>query len=78
MMRSGYPMQCQIDTLGSQSGRNILRDTLENIRVKDRAFTVSDPEDLKGLRGLVAAKRMYEVNPEKRYGHIYSAPWRSG
>jgi hypothetical protein len=71
-------MQCQIDTLGSLSRRNILMDTLERISAKDCTFTVLDPEDLKGLREWVAAKRMCEVNPEKRYGQIYSAPWRIG
>ncbi|MGA2161416.1 MAG: hypothetical protein ABSG28_04335 [Methanoregula sp.] len=53
-------------------------DTLESISAKDCTFTVLDPEDLKGLREWVAAKRMCEVNPEKRYGQIYTAPWRIG
>jgi hypothetical protein len=53
-------------------------DTPESVSAKDCTFTVLDPEDLKGLREWVTAKRIREVNPEKRYGQIYSAPWRVG
>ena len=53
-------------------------DIFENIRVNVYPSTVIDPEDLKGLREWVVAKRICEVNPEKKYGQMYSAPWRIG
>jgi len=55
-----------------------MTDTLEHVNVGNSPFAVSDPEDFKGLREWVIAKRRSEINPEKKYLQICSAPWRIG
>jgi hypothetical protein len=71
-------MQCHIGTLEILSRRNILMDALEGTLSKNRTFMVPDPEDLRGLREWVTAKRIGEAAPDREYGRIYSAPWRVG
>ena len=71
-------MQCQIEMLEILSGRNILMDALEGTFSKNCPFIVPDPEDLRGLREWVTAKRICEVTSEEKCGRIYSAPWRVG
>ena len=53
-------------------------DALEGTLSKNRTFMVPDPEDLRGLREWVTAKRIGEAAPDREYGRIYSAPWRVG
>jgi hypothetical protein len=55
-----------------------MTDTLEYVSKGKSPFAVSDPEDFKGLREWVIAKRRSEIHPEKRYPQICSAPWRVG
>jgi hypothetical protein len=78
MIRVKSAMQCQIETLPSQSGQNSLMDNPDSVGVRDCTFAELDDEDLKGLREWVTAKRIWEARPEKIYRQIYSAPWRIG
>jgi hypothetical protein len=48
------------------------------MRARDCPLAIFDPEDFKGLREWVMAKRRSEINPVYTYQQIYSAPWRIG
>jgi hypothetical protein len=71
-------MQCQIRTLEKLTRQNTLIIALAGTLSKDSTLTVPDPEDLKGLREWVTAKRICEITPEEKNRQIYSAPWRVG
>jgi hypothetical protein len=71
-------MLCQTGIPESRPGRTILTRTLYRTCTRDSPFILPDPEDLKGLREWVTAKRICEEAHERRHGRIYIAPWRVG
>jgi hypothetical protein len=71
-------MLCQTGIPESHPMRTILTNTLHRTCTRDGPFILPDPEDLKGLREWVTAKRICEAANEGRHGRIYTAPWRVG
>jgi hypothetical protein len=61
-------MQCQSEMMEILSAPAVLL----------RAFDSVDPEDLKGLREWVTAKRIEEIKTKVDNTSLYYAPWRIG
>jgi hypothetical protein len=71
-------MQCHVNTIVPKSRRIILMETHNRVRAGNCLLAISHPDDFKGLREWVIAKRRSEVNPEHDCQQIYIAPWRIG
>jgi len=63
-------MQCQSEMMEILSAPAVL--------LRNRPFGSLDPEDLKGLREWVTAKRIAEIKTQENYTSLYYAPWRIG
>jgi hypothetical protein len=73
-----FPMQCQIEPLDLLSRQNVLLCTFNRIHPNEGTFEPLHPDDLKGLRDWVFAKRVEEIKTRENHLRMYSAPWRVG
>jgi hypothetical protein len=71
-------MYCQTEPLDLLLEQNDLFCTFGRLRSSEGTSGQLHPDDLKGLRDWVCAKRVEELKTRRCNLRMYSAPWRIG
>jgi len=72
------PVHSQTEPLDLLSGQDPLLCTLMRLRSNEGPSGQIHPDDMKGLRDWVFAKRVEELKTRECNLRMYSAPWRIG